>query len=111
ISEINNALVKTASAPTPSDLALILFPLRRSLAVLDTVSSEIDEKLRTRFQQRVDEFKALTDGENSIPKAREEELAVLVQGEQLLAENNRLSRNLTAAVDRLVATADREIAA
>jgi adenylate cyclase len=111
ISAINNALVKTASAPTPSDLALILFPLRRSLAVLDTVSSEIDEKLRTRFQQRVDEFKALTDGENSIPKAREEELAVLVQGEQLLAENNRLSRNLTAAVDRLVATADREIAA
>ena len=111
ISAVNDALVKAADAPTPGDLALILFPLRRSLAALETVSTEIDEKLRTRFQQRVDEFKALTDGENSIPKAREDELAVLAQGEKLLAENNRLSRSLTAAVDRLVAAADREIAA
>ena len=76
-----------------------------------TVSAEIDEKLRARFQQRVDEFKALIDGENSIPKARQDEFAVLAQGEKLLAENNRLSRSLTAAVDRLVAAADREIAA
>ena len=111
ISAVNDALVKTANAPTPGDLALILFPLRRSLATLDAVSAEIDEKLRTRFQQRVDEFKALIDGENSIPKAREDEFAVLAQGEKLLAENNRLSRSLTAAVDRLVAAADREITA
>ena len=111
ISAVSDALVKTADAPTPGDLALILFPLRRSLAVLDTISTEIDERLRTRFQQRVDELKALIDGENSIPKAREDEFAVLAQGEKLLAENNRLSRSLTAAVDRLVAAADREITA
>ncbi|PAQ09217.1 adenylate/guanylate cyclase domain-containing protein [Mesorhizobium temperatum] len=111
IAAVNDVLVKTADAPTPDDLALILFPLRRSLAVLDTVSTEIDERLRTRFQQRVDEFKALIDGGNSIPKARKDELAVLAEGEKLLAENNRLSRSLTAAVDRLVAAADREIAA
>ncbi len=111
ISAVNDALVKTADAPTPGDLALILFPLRRSFAALDAVSAEIDVKLRTRFQQRVDEFKALIDGENSIPKAREDEFAVLAQGEKLLAENNRLSRSLTAAVDRLVAAADREITA
>ena len=108
---VNDALVKTADAPTPGDLALILFPLRRSLAVLDRVPSEIDEKLRIRFQQRVDEFKALIDGENSIPKAREDEFAVLAEGEKLLAENTRLSRGLTTAVDRLVAAADREITA
>ncbi|CAN7309221.1 PAS-domain containing protein [Pararhizobium sp. LjRoot238] len=111
ISAVNDALVKLANAPTPGDLALMLFPLRRSLAVLETVSTEIDEKLRTRFQLRVGEFKALIDGDNSIPKARQDEFAVLAEGEKLLAENNRLSRNLTAAVDHLVATADREIAA
>ncbi|RWM06449.1 adenylate/guanylate cyclase domain-containing protein [Mesorhizobium sp.] len=111
ISAVNDALVKAATAPTRGDLALILFPLRRSLAALETASSEIDQKLQARFRQRVDEFKALADGENSIPKAREEELAVLAQGEKLLAENNRLSRSLTAAVDRLVAAADREITA
>ena len=68
ISAVNDALVKTADAPTPGDLALILFPLRRSLAVLDTVSAEIDEKLRTRFHQRVDEFKALIDGARQHPE-------------------------------------------
>ena len=61
------------------------------------------------FRQRVDEFEAPIDGPNSIVKAREDELAVLAQGEKLLAENDQLSRNLTAAVDRLVAAADREI--
>ncbi|QIA23147.1 adenylate/guanylate cyclase domain-containing protein [Mesorhizobium sp. AA22] len=111
ISAVNDALVNTADAPTPGDLALIMFPLRRSFAVLDTISDEIDERLRTRFQQRVNEFKALIDGGNSIPKTRQDEFAVLAQGEKLLAENHQLSRSLTAAVDRLVAAADREIAA
>ncbi|MER8499089.1 PAS-domain containing protein [Mesorhizobium sp. M1312] len=111
ISAVNDALVKTADAPTPGDLTLILFPLRRSLAVLDTISTEIDERLRVRFRQRVDELKALVDGENSIPKAREDEFAVLADGEKLLAENSRLSRSLTAAVDRLVSAADSEITA
>ncbi|MBY4632787.1 PAS-domain containing protein [Rhizobium croatiense] len=111
ISAVNDALVKIANAPTPGDLKLILFPLRRSLAVLETVSTEIDEKLRTRFQQRLDELRSLTDGENGIPKVRQDEFAVLAQGEKLLAENSRLSRDLTAAVDRLVARANHEIAA
>ncbi|RWB31233.1 MAG: HAMP domain-containing protein [Mesorhizobium sp.] len=111
ISAVNDALVNTADAPTPGDLALIMFPLRRSFAVLDTISNEIDERLRTRFQQRVNEFKALIDGGNSIPKTRQDEFAVLAQGEKLLAENHQLSRSLTAAVDRLVAAADRAIAA
>jgi class 3 adenylate cyclase/PAS domain-containing protein len=111
ISAVDEALVNTAEAPTPGDLALTLFPLRRSLAVLDTISNEIDERLQTRFQQRVSEFKALIDGGNSIPKARQDEFAVVAQGEERLAENNQLSRSLTAAVDRLVAAADREITA
>ncbi|ARO30732.1 adenylate/guanylate cyclase protein [Rhizobium sp. NXC14] len=111
ISAVNDALVKTANVHTPGDLKLILFPLRRSLAVLETVSTEIDEKLRTRFQQRLDELKSLTEGENGIPKVRQDEFAVLAKGEQLLAENSHLSRDLTAAVDRLVAKANDEIAA
>ena len=90
---------------------MILFPLRRSLAVLETVSAEIDAQLRARFEQRVEEFKALTEGEDSIPKARQDEFAVLDQGQKLLVENSRLSRSLTVAVDGLVAAADTEIAA
>ena len=62
------------------------------------------------FRSGSSEFKALIEGEDSIPKAREDELAVLAQGERLVAENKRLSNDLTAAVDRLVAAADRDIA-
>jgi adenylate cyclase len=110
IAAVNDLLLKAAVAPTPGDLALITFPLRRSIDALGAVTPEIDEKLRTRFRQRVDEFAALIDGPKGIPKAREDELAVLAEGQKLVAENDQLSRQLTGAVDRLVAAADREIA-
>ncbi|QPB20366.1 response regulator [Rhizobium sp. 007] len=109
ISAINEALLKTAVAPTPGDLAVMSFPLRRSVASLAAVTSEIDEKLRTRFRQRVDEFEGLIDGPKSIVQAREDELALLANGGKLLVENAQLSRNLTLAVDRLVAAANRDI--
>lgn len=109
ISAINDALLKTAVAPTSGDLALMSFALRRSVDSLAAVIPEIDEKLRTRFRQRVDEFEGLIDGQKSILKARADELAVLAEGGKLLAENDQLSRKLTAAVDRLVAAADRDI--
>ncbi|MBW9064939.1 response regulator [Rhizobium herbae] len=109
ISAINEALLKTAVAPTAGDLALMSFPLRRSLAALAAEIPEIDEKLRARFRQRVDEFASLIDGPTSIPQARQDELAVLTKGGKLLSENDRLSRNLTGAVNRLVAVANRDI--
>jgi signal transduction histidine kinase len=110
ISKINDALLRAAVAPTPADLSLMSFPLNRSAQALKAVTAEIDEKLRTRFSQRVAEFESLIEGPKSILKARENELAVLAEGKKLLVENDLLSRHLTAAVDRLVAAANREIA-
>ncbi|SEH48595.1 HAMP domain-containing protein [Rhizobium tibeticum] len=109
ISAINEALLKTAVAPTSGDLALMSFPMRRSVESLAAVTPEMDEKLRTRFRQRVAEYSALIEGPKSIVQAREEELAVLTDGGKLLVENAQLSRNLTVAVDRLVAAANRDI--
>jgi class 3 adenylate cyclase/PAS domain-containing protein len=111
IADVNDALLKAAVAPTSGDLALMAFPLRRSLELLSSMTPDIDEKLRRRFEQRIDEFKRLAEGENSLLKAREVELAVLADGETLLADNKRLSQDLTAAVDRLVAAADQDITA
>ncbi|WP_034851367.1 PAS-domain containing protein [Sinorhizobium sojae] len=110
ISAINDTLLQAASAPTRGDLSLLSFPLHRSIDALEAVTPEFDEQLRARFQQLVDEFKALIDGPRSIPDARDEELAVLAEGERLVAENDRLSRKLTFAVDRLVAAAKGDIA-
>ncbi len=66
--------------------------------------------MRKRFQQLVDQFEALIDGQRSIPNARNEELAVVAEGEKLVVENDKLSRKLTLAVDRLVAAAKGDIA-
>ena len=50
------------------------------------------------------------DGTDSILDARQAELGVIAEAESLLAENATLSRELTAAVDRLVGGARQEIA-
>ncbi len=110
IAAINDTLLQAAVAPTPSDLSLISFPLRRSIETLESVTPEFDEQLRKRFQQLVDQFEALIDGQRSIPNARNEELAVVAEGEKLVVENDKLSRKLTLAVDRLVAAAKGDIA-
>ncbi len=103
------AAVLAAVPLSAASKSLMSFPLRRSLETLAAVTPEIDEKLRTRFRQRVDEFEGLMDGPKSIPEAREDELAVLAKGGKLLLENEQLSRNLTDAVNQLVAAANRDI--
>ncbi|MEZ2133130.1 MULTISPECIES: PAS-domain containing protein [unclassified Sinorhizobium] len=110
IAIINGALLRAANSPTPGDLALVAFPLQRSLSGLEAIAQEIEAKLRSRFQQRVAELKVLAAGDSGIPSARGDELAILAEGERLVAENERLSRALTTALDRLVNVADREIA-
>lgn len=110
IAAINDTLLQAAVAPTPGDLSLISFPLRRSIETLESLTPELDEQLRKRFQQLVDQFEALIDGQRSIPNARNEELAVVAEGEKLVVENDKLSRKLTLAVDRLVAAAKGDIA-
>ncbi|RVL58149.1 adenylate/guanylate cyclase domain-containing protein [Sinorhizobium meliloti] len=110
IAAINDTLLQAAVAPTPGDLSLISFPLRCSIETLESLTPEFDEQLRKRFQQLVDQFEALIDGQRSIPNARNEELAVVAEGEKLVVENDKLSRKLTLAVDRLVAAAKGDIA-
>jgi phosphoglycerate-specific signal transduction histidine kinase len=110
ISAIINTLLRASVAPTPADLSLMSFPLGRSIEALEAVMPEIDEKLRTGLGQRLEEFKALVDGPKSIVAARADELTILAEGEKLMTQNQLLSRQLTAAVDRLVSAANRDIA-
>lgn len=109
IASINDTLLQAAAVPTPGDLALLSFPLRRSVDTLEAVTPEFDEQLRNRFRQLVTEFKTLIDGPRSIPAVRGEELATLAEGKKLVAENEELSRKLTLAVDGLVAAAKGDI--
>ncbi|MBP2234059.1 class 3 adenylate cyclase/PAS domain-containing protein [Sinorhizobium kostiense] len=109
IAAINDTLLQVAAVPTPGDLALLSFPLRRSVGTLEALTPEFDEQLRKRFRQLVTEFDTLIDGPGSIPAVRGEELATLAEGRKLVAENEELSRRLALAVDRLVAAAKGDI--
>ena len=111
IAAVNDALARTADAPTPGDLALILFPLRRSLAVLDTVSAEIDEKLRSGSPSGWMSSRRWSTGRTAFPRRAKMSSRYWRRARSFLAENNQLSRDLTAAVDRLVSAADSDITA
>jgi len=110
LSAINEGLLKVSSAETQADLPLLAFPLRRSLFTLEALATEFDEKLRLRLIERIDDFKVLIDGPDSILEARQNELAVIADAKRLLDENAALSRKLTSAVDRLVGGAKSDIA-
>jgi adenylate cyclase len=110
LSAINDGLLKAASAETAADLPLLVFPLRRSIFTLEALASEFDEKLRPRLVERINAFKALIDGADSILEARQNELAVIEDAKRLLDENAALSRELTGSVDRLVGSAKEDIA-
>jgi signal transduction histidine kinase/HAMP domain-containing protein len=106
---INDTLVQAASAPQPDDLSILEFPIRRSLDALHQVAAGLGPALKTRILARVAELRDLIDGPGSIFGVRKRELELIAEGERLLGENAELSRQLTAAVDRLVARAEREI--
>ena len=61
------------------------------------------------FQEQVDKLREFVDGARAIAEARKQELALISEGEKLLAENAGLSAQLTAAVDRLASAAKRDI--
>jgi len=107
---ISDGLLKASLAEKPADISVISFPLNRSLTALRQIASELaDQRMRSRFDQRISDFARLTDGQDSILSARRTELILLEDAEKLLAENAGLSAQLTKAVDDLVATARADI--
>ncbi|MGF9757903.1 response regulator [Microvirga sp. 0TCS3.31] len=109
---ISDGLLKASLAEKPADIPVMSFPISRSLSALRQISSElVDQRLRSRFDQRISDFARLADGQDSILSARRTELILLEDAERLLAENAGLSAQLTKAVDGLVATARGDISA
>ena len=106
---INDTLIQAASASQSSDLPILVFPLRRSLNALQSVAARLNPKMRSRLLGRSKELQNFVDGQDSIIRARQDELDMIAEGERLLSENAELSHQLTEAVDRLVAGANRDI--
>jgi signal transduction histidine kinase/DNA-binding response OmpR family regulator len=109
---IGDGLLKASLVENTADIAVLSFPLSRSLSALRQISSDlIDSRLRSRFDQRVADFSKLIEGSDSILSTRRTELGLVEDAERLLQENAGLSSQLTKAVDELVIAARQDIQA
>ncbi|MBJ6123851.1 response regulator [Microvirga splendida] len=109
---LGDGLLKASLAEKTADIAVLSFPLNRSLSALRQISSELeDPRLRARFDQRIADFARLVEGQDSILSARRTELILVEDAERLLVENAGLSAQLTKSVDALVGSARGDIRA
>jgi signal transduction histidine kinase len=102
-------LTEASTAEQPRRLQVLAFQLGRALRDLETTAASLDAKLKPLLLEQVAKLGKLVDGPSSIAAARRQELALIGDGENRLAENATLSAQLTAAVDRLTNAAKREI--
>jgi signal transduction histidine kinase/CheY-like chemotaxis protein/HAMP domain-containing protein len=107
---IGDGLLKASLAENTADIAVLSFPLNRSLSALRQISLDLtDPRLRARFDQRIADFAKLIEGPDSLLLARRTELGLVEDAERLLQENASLSSQLTKAVDGLVSAARKDI--
>jgi class 3 adenylate cyclase/HAMP domain-containing protein len=106
---INDALQKAAIADTPQALDVIRFPLGRALDGLAELLGDIDSELSDRLAIRLQEYRRLAEGKDSIVRIRRLELEKLSLIQTLLEQNKKISGQLTASVDLLVGEANRDI--
>jgi signal transduction histidine kinase/DNA-binding response OmpR family regulator len=107
---IGDGLLKASLAESAADLAVLAFPLNRSLSTLREIASDLtDSRVRSRIDQRISDLARLIEGPDSLLSARRTELGLVEEAERLLLENAGLSAQLRAAVDELVGSARRDI--
>ncbi len=107
---LGDGLLKASLAENIADIAVLSFPLNRSLSALRQISADLaDSRLRSRFDQRISDFAKLVEGADSLLSTRRTELGLVEDAERLLQENAGLSSQLTKAVDGLVDTARLDI--
>jgi len=109
VSSMSDMLLDAASAESIADLGLLTLPLRRSLSALEDLLSSVEPRFRAPLHARVDEFREIIDGSNSIISAREGELKHFANMRRLLDENFAIAQRLTTAVDGLIADTNRDI--
>jgi HAMP domain-containing protein len=106
---INNALLQAATAERPTDLPVLVIPLERSLDALANLAQDLEPDLKSSLLARVQEFRSLVSGPDSIVETRRRELGLIAEGQRLLAENAEESSRLTNAVSGLVTGAELDI--
>ena len=110
ITSANDRLQQTSAAGNSDGVRVQVFRIQQSLREAGEIATGLDSRLQPLLTGKLDEFRALVAGINSIPELRLQELGIVAQATKNLTENTALSRDLTQAADRLVLTAKRDIA-
>jgi adenylate cyclase len=108
-SDVADSLAQAAVSEQKQRLLILAFQLRRTIGEIEKASQGLDPKLRPLFLAQVDKLKPLVDGPNSIPQLHQHELDLVADAGRLLAENDTLSTELTAAAEQLVEATKREV--
>lgn len=110
-SVIVDALAEASTTDQAPRLPILAFHLGLALQDLEATASDLDSKLRPLFLEHVANLREFAEGPDAIAEARRQELAMISEGELLLAETGMLSAQLTEAVDQLGTAAKQDIGA
>jgi signal transduction histidine kinase len=110
ITSVSDRLQQISAADDLGSVRVQVFRIQQSLRETKEIAASLDSRLQPLLIGKLEEFRALVEGTNSIPGLRLQELGIVTQATRNLMENTTLSRDLTQAADRLVSIANRDIA-
>lgn len=106
---VNDYLIRAATSPDPNEIAVLSFPLNRALEDLERDVEALPAMLRSRAERVLSAYRGFGHGSSALPRLRGIELSLIDNANFMLGEIGELSQALTAATDRLVAGASRDI--
>jgi signal transduction histidine kinase len=109
ITSVSDRLQQISTAGGSDSVRVQVFRILQSLRETKEITASLDSRLQPLLIGRLEEFRALVEGINSIPELRLQELGIVAQATRNLTENAALSRDLTQAANRLVSVANRDI--
>ena len=110
ISEVHDRLVAITDASSSAEIAVLAFPARESIAALEEAIAGLTPIEQERLESELATFAALSD-EGGLATIRTRELDLLREGRTAVQENADISAELSATVDRIVASSAATIGA
>ncbi len=110
ITSVSDRLQQISATDDLGSVRVQVFRIQQSLRETKEITASLDSRLQPLLIGKLEEFRALVEGTNSIPELRLQELGIVTQATRNLTENTALSRDVTHAADRLVSIANRDIA-
>jgi signal transduction histidine kinase len=110
ITSVSERAQQIASTGDINALRVLVFRVQQTLKEARQTTAELDTRLQLQLVPKLDALTSQVDGTDSIYELRLRELGIVANATRHLNENTVLSRELTDAVDRLVAMARRDIA-